>query len=91
VVTEPSIALEQWKGTWSFPPAANAVKAGRAIPLEFRVVDSNGAPVDDASVINLAVSALNCGDTSWVGVPTFPDDAGASSLRSKGDGWWTFT
>ena len=91
VVTEPSATVSEWRGPFEAPPTVNRVQAGRAVPVQFRVLDGAGAPVDDASVIDLQVSELTCDGTATTGTPGTADDAGASSLRSLGDGWWAFT
>ncbi|KGM01065.1 PxKF domain-containing protein [Cellulomonas cellasea] len=91
VVVEPSTTVSEWRGPFAAPPALNAIKAGRAVPVEFRVLDGAGAPVDDPTVVDLQVRTISCADPAAAGPAVPADDAGASSLRSLGDGWWKYT
>lgn len=69
--------------------AVNVAKAGRAIPLKWRVVDAAGAPVTQLTSATVTSAAHGC--TSGL-----PEDAveefasGASALQNLGDGYYQF-
>jgi hypothetical protein len=70
-------------------PVLNAAKAGQAIPLKWRLVDANGAPVTTLAVASLTVTGLACSAGST------PDQleeyaAGSSGLQNLGDGYYQF-
>ena len=69
------------------PPELNGAKAGRAIPLKWRVTDLQGDPVDDLESVSVVAIGLACaaGET--------PDQmeesaAGNSGLQNLGDGYY---
>lgn len=67
----------------------NVAKAGRTIPLKWRVLDATGAPVAQLAVATVTSAAHACG-SGW------PEDAveefasGASGLQNLGDGYYQF-
>lgn len=81
--------VEQWGGPVEAPPALNTINAGRTVPIDFRVVDVDGAAIDDESAISVTTRAFDCDDTE-IGGGEIADDAGQSGLRGRGDGWWQF-
>jgi hypothetical protein len=68
-------------------PTLNRVKAGQAIPLKWRLLTSDGAPVTNLTSAKLTVAALACSATAPV------DDleqvvATASGLQNLGNGYY---
>ncbi len=90
VVNPDDLTLAEWGGSFSSPPDWNSVKSGRAVPMNFRVVDGDGEPVDDPAVLALRTSAIDCDTGADLGIAVAADDAGKSGLRSMGNGWWKF-
>lgn len=68
-------------------PTLNTARAGRVVPLRWRLVDHVGAPVVDLSSASLAVASLSCALGS---TPDAIEEfaAGASGLRNLGDGYY---
>lgn len=67
----------------------NDVRAGRSIPVKWRLTDGLGQPVDDPdSFVSLTSQATPsaCGG----GADAVEETAGASGLQSLGDGYWQF-
>jgi hypothetical protein len=67
--------------------ALNKAKAGRTIPLKWRVVDSAGAPVTTLTSVQVKAAALSCA----VGSTTDTVEeyaAGMSGLQNLGDGYY---
>ncbi len=65
----------------------NLVKAGRTIPVKWRVVDAAGAPVSDpASFVDLTSSGGACGTAGAGAIETHAP--GSSGLKYGGDGQW---
>jgi hypothetical protein len=78
---------------WELPvdnvPVLNTVNSGQAIPLKWRIVDANGAPVNDLA--NVVVTAVNLSCS----LGTTPDQIeeyspGASGLLNQGNGDYQF-
>ena len=90
VVNPDDLSLAAWGGAFAAPPGVNSVKAGRAVPMRFRVVDGAGEPVDDPAVIALRSYAVDCATGADLGTVVVAGDAGKSGLRSMGNGWWRF-
>lgn len=68
-------------------PALNSAKAGRAIPLKWRITDANGVPVTDLSAATLRALTLTCSlGTSADQVEEYA--AGGSGLQNLGDGYY---
>jgi hypothetical protein len=70
-------------------PTVNTANSGQAIPLKWRVVDANGAPVANLSAVTLTVTALPC---SLGSTPDHLEEyaAGASGLQNLGSGYYQF-
>jgi hypothetical protein len=84
-------AILEWAVDVAVPPSANAANAGRAIPIDFRILDGLGQPMADPQRVHLRSARVDC-DT-LVGeseaIPT--DPAGQSELRYRDSGWWKYT
>jgi hypothetical protein len=66
-------------------PTLNQVKAGQAVPLRWRLLDSSGAPVTSLSSASVSVTPLAC--ESHSAVDALEESAAeASSLKHLGDG-----
>ena len=65
------------------PPAVNTAKAGQTIPLKWRIVDANGAPVTDLASVVVTVVTLPC---SLGTTPDQPYESANGGLRHLGDG-----
>ncbi|MGH9349394.1 MAG: PxKF domain-containing protein [Vicinamibacterales bacterium] len=71
------------------PPAVNVVRAGRSVPLEWRLTDDAGQPVDDPShFLSFTSARAACGDTLPLENPIEGTSPGASGLQYVGDGIW---
>ena len=67
----------------------NVAKAGSAIPLKWRLLDANDAPVTNLSSVNVTVASLSCSSgTTADEVEEYA--AGASGLQNLGDGYYQF-
>jgi hypothetical protein len=69
--------------------ARNVAKAGRTIPLKWRVTDAAGAPVTDVASVTVTASSLSCAAGTTV------DDieeyaSGSSGLQNLGNGYYQF-
>lgn len=67
----------------------NKVKAGQTVPLKWRLVDANGAPVTNLSSVRVTVTDLACslGATADLTEESAP---GNSGLQNKGNGEYQF-
>jgi hypothetical protein len=66
-------------------PVLNVVKAGRAIPLKWRLTDATGAPVTTLTDAQITVVGIPCGlDTTLDQLEE--TTAGASGLQHLGEG-----
>jgi len=65
----------------------NVVKAGRAIPLKWRLTDASGAPVTSLTTATVTMQSLDCslGTTTDLVEETF---AGGSGLQNLGNGYY---
>jgi len=68
-------------------PTRNVAKAGRAVPLKWRVTDARGAPVTTLTSVGVTASSLSCARGST------PDEieeyaAGGSGLQNLGNGYY---
>jgi hypothetical protein len=75
-----------------FDPVANdgvlnIVRAGQAIPLKWRILDANGAPVTDLAAVTLSVESLTC-SAGMTGDELTETAAGGSGLQNLGDGYY---
>jgi hypothetical protein len=92
VVLEPSepvdaVVVDEVGPPVLMAPASNEVRAGSTVPVRFRLVDAEGAPVENAAVIaELAAHLGECGSTATDAVPV--RTPGNSVLRATSDGWW---
>jgi hypothetical protein len=72
------------------PPAVNQARAGRTIPVAWRLTDAGGAPIADASsFVGLTATAATCGAGTGPGGTT-EISSGRSGLQYLGDGAWQF-
>ena len=63
-------------------PRAIQARAGATVPVKWRVLDAEGAPVSDAEHF--------AGVTSTAAPAREPDDAGGAGPEYLGDGYWRF-
>jgi len=67
----------------------NTAKAGKTIPIKWRLADDNGVPISDPSSFVSVNSSPTSGSCS--GIPDAIETyAGASGLQYLGDGYWQF-
>ena len=65
----------------------NIVKAGRAIPLRWRLTDASGSPVTSLATAAVTVQGLDCAAGSS-GDLIEETTAGGSGLQNLGDGYY---
>jgi hypothetical protein len=65
----------------------NAVKAGRAVPLKWRLTDASGAPVTSLTTAAVTVRNLDCGAGTTTDLVE-ETMAGGSGLQNLGDGYY---
>jgi hypothetical protein len=71
------------------PPIVNTAKAGSAVPVNWRLTTSGGAPVADPySLLGLFSYQVNCGTTDGLEAPVETTASGSSGLQYKGEGIW---
>ena len=71
------------------PDARNLAKAGRSIPLKWRVTDGNGAPVTGLTSVAVTASSLSCtAGTTEDAIEEYA--SGGSGLQDLGDGYYQF-
>ena len=69
--------------------ARNVAKAGRIIPLKWRVTDGNGAPITDLTSVSVTAASLSCSvGTSEDAIEEYA--SGSSGLQNLGDGYYQF-
>lgn len=68
-------------------PAVNPVKAGAAVPLKWRLLDSSGAPVSDLAAAHLTVTGRNCTTGAATG-PTQQAKIVGPALQNLGGGYY---
>jgi hypothetical protein len=68
----------------------NRARAGRTIPILWRLTDLTGAPVSDSSSFGGAFSFQTACDGAAPADPVEANTSGASSLQYLGDGYWQF-
>lgn len=69
--------------------ARNIAKAGRTIPLKWRVTDGTGAPVTGLASVSVSAASLSCAaGTSEDQIEEYA--SGGSGLRDLGDGYYQF-
>jgi uncharacterized protein DUF4082 len=67
----------------------NVAKAGSTIPLKFRVVDANGAPITDLAGATVNATSLAC-DLGTTTDQIEEYATGGSGLQNLGDGYYQF-
>jgi len=71
------------------PDAANIVKAGQTVPLQFRLTDAHGTPITDLSSVSVSASTLICTlGTTENQLEEYA--AGDSGLQNLGDGYYQY-
>ena len=70
-----------------YPPEPNLVNSGQVVPLKWRIVDVNDAPVTDLASIVVTVVTFPCdlGTT-----PDLPSESANEGLQNLGDGYYQF-
>jgi hypothetical protein len=69
------------------PPTLNIAKAGRTIPLKWRLTDASGSPVTDLASASVTVASLDCsGGTTSDAIEESAADG--SGLQNLGDGYY---
>lgn len=75
-----------------FQPVDNGVlnlaRAGRAIPLKWRLTDASGSPITNLSTASISTVTLNCGTLTERTDAIEEYAAGASDLQNLGDGYY---
>jgi hypothetical protein len=66
----------------------NVARAGRAIPLKWRLTDASGTPITNLSAAPISTVTLNCGTLSEGTDAIEEYAAGASGLQNLGDGYY---
>jgi hypothetical protein len=67
----------------------NVAKAGQSIPLKWRLLDANGAPVTTLSAVSVSVASLACAAAATTdAVDEYA--AGASGLQNLGGGYYQY-
>jgi hypothetical protein len=69
--------------------AVNVAKAGRTIPLKWRVTDPAGVPVSDLTGVSVSVASLPCQLSETHDLPV-ESAAGGSGFQNLGDGYYQF-
>ncbi len=90
VVSDGGLRIDRWGWGVADEPGVNTANAGRAIPIAFRVVDADGRPVRDRSVIDLRSYQLECDSGDDAGGYVDARGLGAHALHYWGGGWWTY-
>jgi hypothetical protein len=68
-------------------PTLNIAKAGRVIPLKWRLTDASGSPVTDLASASVTVASLECSSgTTSDAIEEFA--ASGSGLQNPGDGYY---
>jgi hypothetical protein len=70
-------------------PTLNVAKAGQTIPLKWRIIDANGAPVTNLSGVTVTAVSLSCSlGTTTDALEEYA--SGDSGLQNLGDGYYQF-
>ncbi len=69
-------------------PTVNMAKAGRTIPLKFRVTSAGGAPVTTLTSVRVTVASLSCSAGSTT--DAVEEYSGGSGLQNLGNGNYQF-
>ena len=71
------------------PPTVNVAKAGRIVPVRYRLTAPDGTPVSDPSSFGSLTSVKAvCGALESDGVDEVESYTGSSGLQYLGDGYW---
>jgi hypothetical protein len=71
------------------PPVLNVARAGRKIPLRWRLTDANGAPITNLANVTVTVATRACGlHVTRDVIETYA--TGAPGLRNHGNGYYQF-
>jgi hypothetical protein len=72
--------------------STNIAKAGRSVPVKWRLTDFSGAPVtDEASIVGLFSYTVSCGDLTGDPSDAIEEYAsGRSGLQNLGNGYWQY-
>ncbi|QSX79244.1 PxKF domain-containing protein [Agrilutibacter solisilvae] len=68
------------------PPVLNVLKAGRSVPLRWRVVDANGAPVTNLTSAGVAAVAIACPAAGENRITLYGGNSAA--LQNLGNGYY---
>jgi Regulator of chromosome condensation (RCC1) repeat len=68
------------------PPVLNVFKAGRSIPLRWRVVDAQGAPVTNLASATVTATTISCPSATENRISTY--GGGSSQLQNLGNGYY---
>lgn len=68
------------------PETLNVIKAGRSIPLRWRVLDAQGAPVTGLTTASVAATAIACPSVSENRIGTYGGSNG--QLQNLGNGYY---
>lgn len=68
------------------PSVLNVIKAGRSIPLRWRVVDANGAPVTNLVSAAVTATAISCPNATENRINTYGGNNG--QLQNLGNGYY---
>jgi len=68
------------------PTTLNVIKAGRSVPLRWRVIDANGAPVTDLASAVAVATAISCPNGVENRITTYGSNNG--QLQNLGDGYY---
>lgn len=66
----------------------NVARAGRAIPLKWRLTDASGSPITNLAAASISTVTLNCGSLAEGTDAIEEYAAGASGLQNLGDGYY---
>lgn len=68
----------------------NVIKAGRAVPLKWRLLHEDGVPVTDLDAVSVYVQHLTCAGLAGSGDEMEEYASGRSGLQNLGDGYYQF-
>ena len=89
-----TLALNTWQFIGFEAPidnggVLNGVKAGKAVPIKWRLLDATGAPVTDLASVTVKTSSLSCAAGTSVDLLE-ETAAGNSGLQNLGDGYYQY-
>jgi hypothetical protein len=68
------------------PSTLNVIKAGRSVPLRWRVIDAQGAPVTDLASATVTATAISCPSATENRIYTYGGSSG--QLQNLGNGYY---